>query len=324
MSIANFGAYLGGMAQGSSAQRRSASARPTSPCCRSVSPTPTRTSPRQTKRPSTPTCSRGRTAPCSGRMPTSRRSSGPVPHRSRLRRHPRPLHRSRGRPACRCNSRVRRAGRNKSRCRVQQPMPVHRKGSPSRVQCLRRAVPRPVGHHPKGSRRKAPKDRRRDRRRHRRSKPGPPGDMFQKALQTLEQAKAELSTPVAQKVLQDPEVQKSTKAYHDDAKELSGQGIGPGKGKPDAVQMKRLRLYHDQLAVSMAGGMCSTSRPTAPSRTRLPRRGSDPSGKVFNNILKGREDAISGERRQEYGAAHGRHESRRKSTGRKLHLSLPA
>jgi hypothetical protein len=82
--------------------------------------------------------------------------------------------------------------------------------------------------------------------------PQTPQDGYAHARKVLEDAQAKLSTPVAQRVLDDPQVKKDTEAYHAYINELKAQGIGPGKGKPTPLQQKRLVLLHDQLGLSAA------------------------------------------------------------------------
>src|SRR6185437_16020780 len=56
---------------------------------------------------------------------------------------------------------------------------------------------------------------------------GAPTDGFDQARQILAQANAVLQTPTAQKVLEDPQVKKSTDSYHAYLKELRDDGIDP-------------------------------------------------------------------------------------------------
>jgi hypothetical protein len=85
--------------------------------------------------------------------------------------------------------------------------------------------------------------------------PQTPQDGFQQAIKTLNDANQRLSTPEAQAVLQDPDVQDVRKRYHAYVEKLRADGVDPtgqtGR-KPDLVEMNRLQIYQSELGASMA------------------------------------------------------------------------
>lgn len=82
--------------------------------------------------------------------------------------------------------------------------------------------------------------------------PQTPQSGYAKAQQIYSDMAERMKTPEAQEVAKDPKVQKAQSDYHAYIKELQAAGITPGGQKPDLVQMKRLSLLHDQLEVASA------------------------------------------------------------------------
>ncbi len=112
--------------------------------------------------------------------------------------------------------------------------------------------------------------------------PQQPADGFARAQQILDETRAKLETPEAQAVAADPGVQKAQKQYHDYIKELQGKGIQPGGQKPDLVQMKRLELLHEQLVVASA---------EAAKHVGADRKAALDWGKAYTNVLVRQEAA---------------------------------
>lgn len=122
----------------------------------------------------------------------------------------------------------------------------------------------------------------------------PPGNGFAQAEAALAQVQAALSTPEAQQVAQDSKVQAASKRYHDYIESLKSDGIVPGGKRPDLVQMKRLQLLHDDLGLAAADASKHISADRK-VQYELGTKFADLYAKkqASENVLKSREDATA-------------------------------